>query len=230
VGNGTYRIHKNNFNYDKWITSEIESLHAKYLTNLNITISSKNNMEITSILSPSNYQLDDNTNINFKIDKFSEDKKHIMFAKVKYPKLTGIPKTKILNVKVNYFDNSDNKYKKVTANKNIQYVFDKNLISGKIDTRIKRSSLILKTKTVIADVEPMIKARRYYNAIALLTTQQNKLNRYLSKNVDNELSRDAKILGKYATKLYEFDENWIQFWQINKDLNWDNARYLTQYE
>jgi len=229
VGNGTYRITNKNLNIRKWMKTEMQKLHSIDYTNLNVTITAKNNVSITSILSPTNQRIVDDK-ITFTIDKFSEGRNFIMFAKVRYPKLKGIPKTKILNIKLNYFDNNENKYKFINADKFIEYVFNKNDVSSNINVRIERSSLILKTKKVIIDVVPMIKARRHYKAIALLTAQQYNLNKYLRLHDDKELARDSLVLSKYSDKLYQFDEKFIQFWQINQDLNWDNARFDYQYE
>ncbi len=234
VGNGFYRINKEKFNYTKWLKNEITNLHAFDYSNLKVSIKAKNNLFITSILSPNtslgNNNNYDSDNISFKFDKFSEGSQFIMLAKVSYPKLKGKPSKKIITVSIDYFDNKDRKYKRLSVDKYINYVFEKNELQSNINTRIKRSKLILKTKSVINDIEPMIKGRRYYKAIALLTTQQQDLKKYLVVHSDNELSRDVSVLEKYSKKLYNFDDEFIQFWQINNDLNWDNARFDYRYQ
>ncbi len=234
VGNGFYRINKDKLNYTTWLKNEVTSLHAFDFSNLKVSIKAKNKLFITSILSPNssltNNQYYDSDNINFKIDQFSEGSQFIMLAKVSYPKLNGKPSKKILNVSVDYFDNKDKKFKRLSVNKYINYVFDKNELQSTVNSRINRSNLILKTKSIINDIIPMIKGRRYYNAIALLTAQQQDLKKYLSSHQDSELTRDVNVLEKYSKKLYDFDDKLVQFWQINKDLNWDNARYISRYQ
>ena len=112
----------------------------------------------------------------------------------------------------------------------IAYVLDKNDMLVKSNRRIQRSKLILQSSEVISDVAKLIRDRRNYKAIALLTEHNQKLMSYIDQHKDESLERDAKVLDKYAKQLYKFDEQWIQFLQIKQDLDWDNARFATVYQ
>jgi len=89
--------------------------------------------------------------------------------------------------------------------------------------------LILDTQNVIQNVEPAIRDKRYYQAIAMLTEQSLALNEFGMNHNDSELLRDAKILSVYSDRLYEFDEETFQSIKIWHELSWDRSRFSERY-
>ena len=64
----------------------------------------------------------------------------------------------------------------------------------------------------------------------MLTRQSRKLNAMGSTLKDEEILRDARILDKYAERLYDFDEEAFKMIRIWKDLYWDQGRFTDTYQ
>ena len=143
--------------------------------------------------------------------------------------LHSAPKGNTLNVNVEYFDTTTNQYITITKSAKLTFVNSKNETLGKKDPRVSRSLLILNTQDVLKDIVPVIREHRYYRAVAMLTEQRIKLERFGSREKDKELLRDAQILNRYSDKLYNFDETVFQTLKIRDDLSWDSERYTESF-
>jgi hypothetical protein len=95
--------------------------------------------------------------------------------------------------------------------------------------KVARSLLIMDTQSVIQDIVPVIRDQRYYQAVAMLTKQKLKLQKFAQQHDDEELLRDSKILNKYADKLFNYDQDMFQTVKIWHDLSWYTDRYAENY-
>mgnify|MGYP001814743800 CR=1 FL=1 len=128
-----------------------------------------------------------------------------------------------------YYDRSSRQYHKISRTDRVNFVMDRAEILNQKNHKVARSMLILDTQNVIQNLEPAIRDKRYYQAIAMLTEQSLALNEYGKDHNDSELLRDAEILSAYSDRLYEFDEQLLQSIKIWHDFSWDRSRFSERY-
>jgi hypothetical protein len=112
----------------------------------------------------------------------------------------------------------------------VNYVDDKNKTLTQSNWKVERSRLILDTAEVFGEVAPLIRAKRYYQAISLLTQQELKLRHMGSEENDKELLRDARILKAYSDHLYNYNDESFQTIKNWYDLSWDAGRFSESFE
>ena len=107
---------------------------------------------------------------------------------------------------------------------------DRNQTLNQDNDKVMRSLLILDTQAVLQDIVPVIREKRYYHAVSMLTDQSIKLTQFAQSHSDHELFRDADVLNQYADHLYGYDEKILQSLNIWHDLSWDTGRYEESYQ
>jgi hypothetical protein len=106
---------------------------------------------------------------------------------------------------------------------------DRNKTLGHTNPQVQRSLLILQTQKTLQDIVPVIRDKRYYQAVALLTQQTQQLIGYANQYPDAELKRDASILNQYADRLYDLDDELFQTITIWRDLSLARGNFTEYY-
>ena len=228
-GRGTFNIVTQEFSGHTWLEQDLRHRSAGVLSDIKVTARFKNNATINTIRSPKNIDHSDNA-LQLNIPSLKRGEQRVLLAELTIPKMKADRSVEITDVEVSYFDEEHERYHRVYKTHRINYTNDRNLVSQHESTGIRRSLLILKTQDTLRDVEGAIRERRNYHAIAMLTRQSRDLSSMGSTIKDEEILRDARILDKYAERLYDFDDDAFQAIKRWKDLYWDQGRFTDTYQ
>lgn len=228
-GNGICRVMTEDFNYNDWLTNEVAYINATKLTDIKVNIRTSRGVKVYRVKSPGS-TISHGHDYTFTLSELIQGRDFVTLAKLQFQPTRSMGENNVVNVEVEYFDPSTNKYYKVRKSGQVNYVDDKNETLRQYSDKVARSLMILKTQTVLQDIVPVIQEKRYYRAVAMLTEQSIQLSKYGQKHDDAELQRDAKILNKYSDKLYDYDEAFFQTFNIWQDLSWDSTRYTERFD
>ena len=227
-GQGRFVVMTERFDMKIWLKDELHYANALKLRDIKLRVKSQHGATIKTVKSPIGYYTTNN-NIDRTIPELIQGKDHVVLVELDIPSATSSSNDELIRVDVDYFDPAKRQYRTVRKTGQVQYVMDRNQTLNKDNNKVVRSLLIMDTQSVIQGIVPVIRDKRYYQAVAMLTKQQIKLNEYAQKHQDKELLRDALILSKYADHLYNYDEKMFQTMQIWHDLSWDTRRYTEKF-
>ncbi|VAW66622.1 hypothetical protein MNBD_GAMMA10-3273 [hydrothermal vent metagenome] len=227
-GEGLLNLHTQTFDYKQWIQREVSYISARKINDIKLTISSVNGSKINRVLSPAGVYAETNQIVHY-IAQLVQGDDYVMLLKLDVPEMNKSIYRKIINVEVEYFDAEHNRYFKDTKKAKIRFVFDRNKTLVNENKYVKRSRLILQTQKIIGDIVPVIQNKRYYQAVAMLTEQATQLEKFDADYNDHELHRDAKILHRYASKLFDYDGEFFKTFKVWRDLSWDTSRFSDSY-
>lgn len=227
-GQGRYTVLTDRFNVKIWLKDELRFANALKLHDVKFSIRSQHGATIKTV-KPSVRNYGSNNLITSTIPELIQGKDYVVLVELDIPAATSPQHDELIRVDVDYFDPAKKQYHSIRKNGQVQYVMDRNKILNTDNTKVVRSLLIMDTQSVIQGIVPVIQDKRYYQAVAILTEQEIKLNEYGKKYKDEELLRDAQILNKYADLLYNYDEKMFQSMQIWHDLSWDTRRYTNKF-
>lgn len=228
-GEGRFSVTTETFNTESWFKEELRYANAQKLRNIKLTIKGLYGATMKTVTSSMDYQTSEDT-VKKSIPEMIQGKNYVMLLKFKTPKVDLPLTAELFTLDVDYFDPVENQYHTISKIGKIHYVMDRNNTLNNDNQKVARSLLIMGTQSVIQDIVPVIRDQRYYQAVAMLTKQKLKLQRYAQKNNDKELLRDAQILNKYADKLFNYDQEMFQTVKIWHDLSWDTDRYAEDYQ
>lgn len=227
-GNGSLAFDSNTFHLKDWLQNEIQQIHAIRISDIKLSIQANNPLFIEQAVSPSTVS-SSNHNISHVIPTLVQGQQFATLLKIKSFANTAetIPTIK---VDVAFFNPQTERYEHIKKKIGLHYVDTPNDTLAAPNPTISRSLLILDTPKVLQKVIPVIRDNRYYQAIAMLTEQSEKLQTFAKQNGDQELLRDATILNKYTNKLYDFDDSLFQGIKIWNDFDWDTNRYSETFK
>ena len=227
-GQGRFTVMTDRFDIKIWLKDELRYANALKLHDIKISIRSQHGTTIKTVKSSVGSYASNNVTEN-TIPELIQGKDYVVLLELDIPSATSPQNDELIRVDVDYFDPLKKQYRSVRKNGLVRYVMDRNKTLHIDNTKVVRSLLILDTQSVIQGIVPVIQDKRYYQAVAMLTEQEIKLNEYGKKFKDEELLRDAQILSKYADLLYNYDEKMFQSIQIWHDLSWDIRRYSEKF-
>lgn len=224
------RLAFNNEFFDQvaWITEELQFIHANSYKEVQIKVEPMEGVALVEIVSPKNIQIVNNR-IQTNIPVFMSGDELVLLAKLKIPAMQAEKQRGLLRATVEYFQPEQQRYKKVQQDAAYAYGIEKNDCLPYSHGKVARSKLILDTHQTIANTANVIRQGRNYQAIALLNEQGIRLKNYVGTNEDRELARDAVILNKYASNLYDFQGESLQGMKIWWDMTWNRDRYQGDY-
>ncbi len=228
-GRGTFNIVTSEFSGESWLEEDLRHRSAGVLSDIKVTARFKNNVTINTIRSPKDIDHSDNA-LQIDIPSLKRGEQRVLLAELTIPKMKVDRSVEITDVEVSYLDEEHERYHRVYRTHRIDYTDDQNIVSQHKNIGIRRSLLILKTQDTLRDVESAIRDRRNYHAIAMLTRQSRELSSIGSTLKDEEILRDARILDKYAERLYDFDDEAFKTIKRWKDLYWDQGRFTDTYQ
>lgn len=227
-GKGTFNVTTSEFDYKNWLENEIRFIAAEGIKNIAVKISAKDGLLIREIKSP--YGLTPNQNhIEQHVKSLTQGKQYAMVLELCVSDKVKNHRKGTVNVEVEYFDVKNMRYTKIKKTGEVNFVKDRNRTLAK-NRKVTRSMLILDTHKTMKDITPVIRDKRYYQAVAMLTQQRVRLEQYGKKYNDKELLRDAGILKLYSEKLYDFDETIFQSFKIWDDFSLDTGRYTESFQ
>jgi len=227
-GHGKCNLITKDFNVKTWMEDEVMFLNAEKLQNVKLIVKTGEGIEIKNIESPTKVSVNNN-GYSFIIPELVQGDDFVSLAELEIKANNYAESTNVLSVDVEYFDPLEKRFNKINKIGKINYVSDINETLNHENKKVMRSMLILNTQTVLKSIVPVIKEKRYYHAVAMLTNQSMKLINFATEYNDAELLRDASILVKYTDKLYNYDEKFLQTFQIWQDLTWDSRRYSENF-
>jgi hypothetical protein len=225
-GNGVFTVLTKRFRFEDWLTNEVRIVNARKITDIKVVLHADYNARIESIVSPTNLG-HEGTSFSHTVDELVQGDDYVLLAKIDTPPLSTSPYNQIVRVEAEYFDSVAKKFVTINESTSVNFVLDKNDIINNTNDRVSRSLLILHTQAIIGGIEPVLREKRYYQAVAVLTEHSLKLNEFAADHDDSELKRDSEILNAYAQRLYDFDEKTFQSLKIWHDMSWDRSRYST---
>jgi hypothetical protein len=223
-GQGRFAVQTERFDMKAWLRDELHYANALKLRDIKLSIRSQHGATIKTVKSPIGYYASNNI-VDKTISELNQGQDYVVLAELDIPSVTSSANDELIHVAVDYFDPAKKQYYTVRKTGRIHYVMDRNQTLNHDNDKVVRSLLIMGTQSVIQNIVPVIKDKRYYHAVAMLTEQKIKLNDFGQKYEDQELIRDALLLSKYAEHLYNYDEKMFQTVKIWHDLSWDTRRY-----
>jgi len=228
-GEGRFTILTERFDTASWFNDELYFANAIKLRDIKLSIHAQHGATIKKVKSPLDYYTSNNV-IDKTIPEMIQGRSYIVLSELQMPPVLSPADNEIISVSVEYFDPEKKLYHTVRKTAEVRYVMDRNQTLNQDNDKVMRSLLILDTQAVLQDIVPVIKQKRYYHAVSLLTQQSIKLSEYAQTHTDQELLRDAEILNRYADHLYNYDEKLFQTINIWHDLSWDTRRYAENYQ
>lgn len=228
-GNGQLALVTEEFSYQNWLRQELDTLHAKTYSDLKLSIRARNGALIQNVISPRNITSFDKS-IEHRVAEFHSGQQHLFLAEVNTPAIKSPERLNFLTVELEYKDNEKNVFRHVTKQFSLPYTMDRNLARTGQDIHIERSLGILETQKVLVDVENVVRQKRYFEGIALLTAQSRRLEEIDNKFKKPSLQQDIRTLNKYSKLLLDFGDRWIQTPKIWYDLSWDRMRFQAAYK
>ena len=228
-GEGRFTLQTERFDASSWFKDELRYANAIKLKDIKVSIHGQHGATIKKVKSPLDHYLSNNV-IDKTIVELVQGRSYVVLSELEIPPALSPANNEIIAVTVEYFDPDKKHYHTLRKTAQVRYVMDRNQTLNKDNARVKRSLLILNTQRVLQDIVPVIKQKRYYHAVSMLTQQSNKLNEYGQTHTDQELLRDAEILNQYSEYLYNYDEKIFQSLNIWHDLSWDTRRYAESFQ
>lgn len=136
----------------------------------------------------------------------------------------------MIDVEIDYFDQAARRYQTLKKTGRVTFVLDRNKTLHRANPRVERSLLILQTQQTLQDIVAVIRDKRNYQAIALLARQSAELTAYAAQHRDDELERDANILGQYADRLYDLDTAFFPAITIWRDLSLARNNFTEDFQ
>jgi len=226
---GLLSLHTKTFDFIQWMQSETSYINANKIKDIKLSINATNGASIRQVLSPGNIYPGENK-IKHSIKQLVQGNDYVILAKLDTPSIKKFFNRKIIDVELEYYDVENNQYVKDKSSANVNFVYDRNKTITKENKFVKRSKLILGTQNIISKIVPVIRDKRYYQAAGLLTEHSIKLEKFADKFNDQELHRDAKIIHRYASKLFDYNEESFETVKIWYDLSWDTERFSEPYQ
>ncbi len=223
-GQGRFAIKTERFDMKAWLKDELHYSNAQKLRDIKLSIRSRHGAIIKTVKSPIGYYASNNV-VDKTISELIQGQDYVVLVELDIPSATSSANDELIHVDVDYFDPAKKQYHTARKTGRIRYVMDRNQTLNQDNDKVVRSLLIMATQSVVKDIVPIIQDKRYYQAVAMLTEQEIKLNDFGQKHEDQELLRDAQLLNKYANQLYDYDEKLFQTVKIWHDLSWDTRRY-----
>lgn len=227
-GHGLVSFLTKKFDYNQWLRNELYHVNATKLSDIKVTLNMQYGATIREIVSPQSWNQKE-TEFVHHIPELVQGDQYVVLTEINTPLYDPNTFNEIVSVNVEYFDESSRMYHKISKTGRVDFAMDRNQLSQQKNPKVERSMLIVNTQKTIIQVEPMIRDKRYYKAIADLTEHGIHLQRFAAKHADKELQRDATILNAYTEQLYNFSEKTFQSFKIWKDLSWDESRFTDSY-
>ena len=228
AGSGTFNVATESLDYDAWVREDLRARSAETITEVELTVQTKNGARLARVLAPRDLRRSDQS-VVYTLPALKQGKQRVLLAELEIPAKHEYPTNEVLHAELKYYVPGARRYFTAQETVGIQYVYDPNLALPQMDEHIARSMLILKTEETVRAVAHELRSRRNYQAIALLTSQSRALRTAGAERKDRELLRDAQVLAKYAERLYDFDGEWLKTVKIWHDLGWDTDRFRQTY-
>jgi hypothetical protein len=228
-GQGRFSVVTKRFDTASWFEDELCYANAIKLRDIKLSIQGQHGVTIKKVKSQLAYSLSNNV-IDKTIPELIQGRSYVVLSELDIPPVLSPADNQIIRVTVEYFDAEEKRYHTLRKEGKVRYVMDRNQTLNQDNDKVLRSLLILDTQSVLQNVVPVIKEKRYYHAVSMLTAHSIKLNKYTQAHSDQELLRDAEILNQYADHLYNYDEKIFQSLHIWHDLSWDTRRYAESFQ
>ena len=228
-GQGRFNVMTERFDTAAWFKDELRYANAIKLRDIKLSIKGQHGVTIKNVGTPEEYDSSNNV-IDKTIEELIQGRSYVVLSELNVPAVLSAADNEIVDVAVEYFDPLKKQYHTLRKAGTVRYVIDRNQTLNLDNDKVKRSLLILNTQAVLQDIVPVIRQKRYYHAVSMLTEHRIKLDEYAQTHTDKELLRDAQILNVYADHLYNYDEKFFQSINIWHDLSWDTRRYAENFQ
>ncbi len=223
-GQGLFRVMTTEMDMPQWIEDEVADMHASPLKDIQVQLELGSGVSVVKYLSDFPRSLPGNR-LELRSPDLQLGEQRAFLAKVSIPPSQDQSSLRLMRATVSYYDPIENKYHTTQDELSIAYTDDINQSLTQHNTHVQRSLLILKTAETIQNVATEVRNDRIYKGMAILKQQSRSLRKMGNDLQDKELLRDARVLDRYAKRLFEFSEESFQTFKIWRDLNWDTDRY-----
>lgn len=228
-GRGSLTIKNEFFHADKWVTNELDQVHAYVMRDIQLSLQTLQGVQIKEVVSPRNIEHKSDS-MTLHIPEIVSGEQYIMLVKLAVSGMQDNNYRDLVDVKVQYYEPQQDNYGAVEHGVRLAYVMDRNDAKPKRTGRIARSKLIIATYNTLTGIPASVSANRNYKAMADLISQTNALEHFVQGQQDQELDRDIRILKKYTSQLRKFDKGWFKGWKKWKDMYFDSDRFTQSYD
>jgi len=228
-GKGLFTLKTQSFQSEDWYKTEENYISANSITDVKIKVSLGKNIRYKRAITGETVNINDDI-FTYRLKDFKQGEQRVSLFELTVPLMMLEAQQALASVELSIFDVASARYYADSKTQSVTYSNDLNQINASYNDRVNRSLTILNTADVITEASRLVQASRPYQAMNVISEQKESLSILGSRLNDDELQRDAEILGKYEKRLFDFAGESFQSLKAWKDLSWDKDRFTAAIE